>query len=71
MSGSGLTSQGTRGTTRPRAICPGCGRSIAVTFNSITGAAYLRSHVTSPGKRCVASGGTVSRDTLHEKGEPR
>lgn len=30
---------------RPRADCPGCGRSISVTFNARTGEAYLREHL--------------------------
>lgn len=32
------------GDVRPRAVCPGCGRSTSVTFNAHTGEAYLRTH---------------------------
>jgi uncharacterized OB-fold protein len=63
MSGQGLGGFGQRGSVRPRAVCPKCKRSTAVTFNSRTGEAYLRPH--NPpgvkGERCPKSGRVVSR----------
>lgn len=57
MGGRGHTSQGTRGTKRPRALCPVCSRSTAVTFDARTGEAYLRPHKRGEsGVWCVAPG---------------
>lgn len=46
--------------TRPRADCPSCKRSIAVTFNG-TSTATLRPHVSEPGKPCPMSGRPLHR----------
>lgn len=43
-----------------RADCPSCDRSIAVTWNKITGEAYLRPHVRRPGVWCVRPSQSVS-----------
>lgn len=40
---------------RPRVECPGCHRSIVVTFNAVTGEAYIRSHVKAPKQPCAWS----------------
>lgn len=65
---------------RPRAWCPGCGRSIAVTFDKGTGEAYLRPHNQGTGSRycgatCKRSGTVVPRtlfvDVLGRRKEAR
>lgn len=66
---SGHTSQGTRGTRRPRVLCPLCSRSTAVTFNARTGEAYLRPHKRGEtGLWCVTPGKTraVPRDLIDD-----
>ncbi len=51
---------------RPRARCPHCKRSIAVTFEKRTGFAFLRPHKAVLGSlsNCPRSGGQVSRQGL-------
>jgi hypothetical protein len=50
---------------RPRADCPRCGRSTAVTWNKRTGEAYLRTHNNPTlGVQCTLSRQTVDRDLV-------
>lgn len=51
---------------RPRANCPYCRRSIAVTFNKRTGEAYLRPHVILPGEPCPKSSQAVAASRIEK-----
>lgn len=62
-----------QGDVRPRAVCPGCGRSTSVTFNAQTGEAYLRTHndvvawaLFRKRKRCDWSTRTVAPATVYQ-----
>lgn len=55
---------------RPRALCPACNRSIAVTFDQRTGDAFWRSHNVRPGQRCPGSKQVAPRVDVVETPSP-